>query len=239
MRVSLAATQMQRGVRMMLAQQQLTLRQAALEDAAQLAVVTLQLAVRRFAAKRLVGQRRWERSCAEESAAATCLQRAVKAGLRRRDRLQEERAVVVLQCCVRSFAARRVARWQSSNVKAESSVASRRRYAAMMVQRCWRRCGLNTKKPIRLIDEEQEIETGELGVEPTDGEIGRGGVARWCWGVLGCGLCRTMCMVGRYALAIVDLRGAGCVRRAADDACVLQTMFTSCTMGLQGTRQQR
>lgn len=159
--------------------------------------------------------------------------------LLRRDRLQEERAVVVLQCCVRCFVARRVARWQSSNVKAESSVANRRRCAAMMVQRCWRRCGLNTKKPIRLIDEEQEIETGELGEEPTDGEIGRGGVTRWCWGELGCGLCRRMCMVGRQGLAIVDLRCAGCVRRAADDACVLQTMFTSCTMGLQGTRQQR
>ena len=113
--------------------------------------------------------------------------------------------MVVLQCCVRSFVARRVARWQSSNVKVESGVASRRRCAAMMVQRCWRRCGMNTKKPIRLTDEEQEIETGELGVEPIDKEIGRGGVVRWCWGVLGHGLCRTMCMVERYGLAVVDL----------------------------------
>ena len=82
----------------------------------------------------------------------------------RRERIVEGivEASVKIQSVARGWFERRVA------ARKRKDVSNKRTCAAIIVQRAFRSCPRNTKKPIPLTDDEQEIESGKSVVAPAD-----------------------------------------------------------------------
>jgi hypothetical protein len=90
--------------------------------------------------------------------------------LRRNARVLHAAALSV-QCCMRVLIAKGLLmRRRSEKVAARKrkDVSNKRTCAAIIVQRAFRSCPRNTKKPIPLTDDEQEIESGKSVVAPAD-----------------------------------------------------------------------
>ncbi len=83
---------------------------------------------------------------------------------RRRERIVERmvEAAVKLESVARGWFGRRVA------ARKRKDMSIKRTCAAIIVQRAFRSCPRNTKKPILLIEDEQEIESGQSVVAPAD-----------------------------------------------------------------------
>jgi hypothetical protein len=83
---------------------------------------------------------------------------------RRRERIVERmvEAAVKLESVARGWFGRRVA------ARKRKDMSIKRTCAAIIVQRAFRSCPRNTKKPILLTDDEQEIESGQSVVAPAD-----------------------------------------------------------------------
>jgi len=128
--------------------------------------VTLQCALRFLLAKRCVKKKLNQGRVA--ALTVQCSMRVLiarrRVNRRRRERIVERmvEAAVKLESVARGWFGRRVA------ARKRKDMSIKRTCAAIIVQRAFRSCPRNTKKPILLIEDEQEIESGQSVVAPAD-----------------------------------------------------------------------
>jgi hypothetical protein len=128
--------------------------------------VTLQCALRFHLAKRCV--RKWQNRRRDAALTVQCSMRVLIAKRRvnrtRREMIMERivGASVKIQSVARGWFERRVV------ARKRKDVSNQRTCAAIIVQRAFRSCPRNTKKPILLTDDQQEIESGQSVVAPAD-----------------------------------------------------------------------
>ena len=128
--------------------------------------VLLQCALRFLLAKRSV--KKWRNRRRVAALIVQCSMRVLIAKRRvnrtRRERIVERivEASVKVQSVARGWFGRRVA------ARKRKDVSNKRTCAAIIVQRAFRSCPRNTKKPILLTEDEQEIKSGQSVVAPAD-----------------------------------------------------------------------